>query len=244
MIELTQNWIDELDFLNNDKKIIDILDRKISLFKANFELNGDLDLFFELVYCLLTAQTKFVSAAKVVEELKYDEKFDTRFYKSSDSDFFNYLMPILRKNVIRFHNNKANNIVYARKSFLKNDQLILRDKLIELDGNFERRKWLIDNVLGFSYKESSHFLRNIGFGNNLAILDRHVLRTMHWLGVSHEIPETITSKVYLEYEKKLTDFSSFVGIPMERLDFLLFILSKRHIEKSEIDVFSLLEELK
>ena len=27
-----------------------------------------------------------------------------------------------------------------------------------------------------SYKEASHFLRNIGFGENIAILDRHILK--------------------------------------------------------------------
>ncbi|MDX9971262.1 MAG: DNA lyase [Candidatus Gracilibacteria bacterium] len=244
MTNLDQKWLDELDFLHRHEKIKEILDRKIALFRANFELNGDIDLFLELVYCLLTAQTKFISAASVVEELKYDESFEIRLFSSSDEDLFSFLMPILRKNIIRFHNNKAKNIVYARNLFIKNRKYLLREKLLSFDDNFEKRSWLIDNVLGLSYKEASHFLRNIGFGKDLAILDRHVLRTLKYIGLIDEVPEVLNKIVYLKNEEVLRDFSKFLGISMERLDFLLFALSKKSIEGENVSVFELIEGLK
>lgn len=244
MANFEQKWLDELEFLNRHERIKDILDKKIALFKANFEKNGEIDLFLELVYCLLTAQTKFVSAALVVDTLKYDEKFDIRLFKSSDAEFENYLALILRQHIIRFHNNKARNIVYSRNLFVKGDRIILREKLSGFKDLFEMRKWLIDNVMGLSYKEASHFLRNIGFGKEFAILDRHVLRTLNWLGIIEEIPDTLSPSVYLDFEKRLKNFSDFSGISMEKMDFLLFILSKKHIEKDEIDIFSVLEKLK
>lgn len=40
-----------------------------------------------------------------------------------------------------------------------------------------------------SYKEASHFLRNVGFGEDVAILDRHILRNLERLAVIDEIPK-------------------------------------------------------
>ena len=78
------------------------------------------------------------------------------------------------------------------------------------------------NVKGMGFKEASHFMRNIGIGNELAILDRHILKNMKLLGVIDEIPESITENVYLMLEKKLSEFSKSSRIPMEHLDFVLW----------------------
>ncbi len=73
-----------------------------------------------------------------------------------------------------------------------------------------------------SFKEASHFLRNVGFGDDLAILDRHILRNMEKLGVIKEIPKTITPKKYKEMEVKLRKYTKKVGIPMDHMDLLLW----------------------
>lgn len=54
-----------------------------------------------------------------------------------------------------------------------------------------------------SYKEASHFLRNVGFGEDVAILDRHILRNLERLAVIDEIPKTLSPKLYLEIEDRL-----------------------------------------
>ncbi len=72
------------------------------------------------------------------------------------------------------------------------------------------------------YKEASHFLRNIGLGEDLAILDRHILKNLALLGVIEEVPSSPTKRIYLEIEKKMTAFSGQAGIPMGELDLLLW----------------------
>jgi len=72
------------------------------------------------------------------------------------------------------------------------------------------------------YKEASHFLRNIGFGENLAILDRHILRNLHRLHVLNEIPKYLTAKKYLAIEGKMRQFADDVKIQMSHLDLLLW----------------------
>ena len=70
------------------------------------------------------------------------------------------------------------------------------------------------------YKESSHFLRNVGFGDDIAILDRHIMKNLVKYGVIEEIPKSLTDKKYLEIEEKMRKFASGVGIPMAHLDLL------------------------
>ena len=79
-------------------------------------------------------------------------------------------------------------------------------------------------------KEASHFLRNIGKGENLAILDRHVLKNLIRLQVI-DYPKTLSKRVYLEIEDKMKDFSNKVSIPLAHLDLLLWSLETGEVFK-------------
>ena len=77
-------------------------------------------------------------------------------------------------------------------------------------------------MLGLGYKEASHFLRNIGLGEDLAILDRHILKNLVLLGVIDEVPSSLSRKTYLDIERRMTEFSKRLGINMGQLDLLLW----------------------
>ena len=87
------------------------------------------------------------------------------------------------------------------------------------------------NIKGIGYKEASHFLRNIGFGAELAILDIHILRSLVKLGVIDEMPKTLTPKRYLAIEEKVKLFADKVKIPMARLDLVLWSAGTNKIFK-------------
>jgi len=80
----------------------------------------------------------------------------------------------------------------------------------------------VQNVKGIGYKEASHFLRNIGFEQNLAILDRHIVRNLQFVGVIKEIPGSLSKGRYFEIEKRMMEFSKAVQIPMSHLDLVLW----------------------
>jgi len=86
----------------------------------------------------------------------------------------------------------------------------------------EKRDWIVKNIKGMSYKEASHFLRNVGFGEDIAILDRHILKNLVKLEVIDELPKTLTPKLYLEIEEKMRNYCEFVKIPMDEMDLLLW----------------------
>lgn len=120
---------------------------------------------------------------------------------------------------VRFNERKAEYICLARKMFSSQS---LRATISGFGSSFAAREWLVKNVKGLGYKEASHFLRNIGLGEDLAILDRHILKNLKIMGVIDEVPASMSKKTYLDIEKKMIMFSKQVGIPMGHLDMLLW----------------------
>ena len=94
--------------------------------------------------------------------------------------------------------------------------------LSDLGDVFEKREWILKNIKGMGLKEANHVLRNLGFGENIAILDRHILRNLAELNVIDEVPKTITEKKYYEIEEKMREYSKYSGIKMDELDLVLW----------------------
>src|SRR3989338_10096894 len=84
-----------------------------------------------------------------------------------------------------------------------------------------KRNYLFENVKGLGMKESSHFLRNTGH-DNVAILDRHILRTMHEQGIIPEAPNHLSPSKYLEYELALDPIAAEAGLNHSLLDLYLW----------------------
>ena len=161
-------------------------------------------LFYELCFCILTPQSKAFNADYCIKELKKNN-FLNRDYNPK---------PILKKK-IRFHNNKTKYLIGAKSKF--NEFLKIKNTL----NNEQLREWLVKNIKGISYKEASHFLRNIGY-ENLAILDRHILRNLNKYKVIDSIPRSLSKKRYFEIESKFKEFSKKTNIPMDELDLLFW----------------------
>jgi N-glycosylase/DNA lyase len=65
-------------------------------------------------------------------------------------------------------------------------------------------------------------LRNIGFGEKISILDRHILKNLNLLGVTEEIPESLSRAKYVQIEKNMAEFAKKSNIPLSHLDLLLW----------------------
>ena len=189
----------------------DPVQKRLQEFKQILERDNH-DVFAELCFCLLTPQSSAKTCWAAVTRLK--EK--SLLLKGAPDE----LEPLL--NDVRFNESKAKYIVQAREQFSKNGDLQVKPHLRSFVNNYELREWLVENVNGLGYKEASHFLRNVGLGEEFAILDRHILRNLKDFGVLPEIPTSLTKKRYLEIEEKVRRFSRQIGIPMGELDLLLW----------------------
>ncbi len=192
------------------KKLYSSVKNEIILRLAEFRRtgkSGKAPIFRELCFCLLTPQSKAKVCWSAIEKIQRKNLL-----------FRGGRREILRNlSGVRFKNNKARYIVEVRKIFSE----VLRKLLSEKD-NKKIREWLVENVRGYGFKEASHFLRNIGRGKNLAILDRHILRNMFRLGLIDEIPKTISAGKYRKLEDRLTAFSRKIRIPLDQIDLLLW----------------------
>ena len=176
------------------------------------------DYFYELAYCLMTPQSSAVNADEAIVILK------SRDFLATGID----PEPILRtkEHYIRFHKNKARYLLGIRDS--------MDDVLAALSNGrsgSELREWLVKNVRGLGYKEATHFLRNIGKNEGLAILDRHILRNLRRYGVIRTIPKSLSKKQYLATEKRFQAFAEEIGIPLDELDLLFWSLETGEIRK-------------
>ena len=197
------------------------ISKRVQHYKNVFIKGNDEAIFAELAFCIFTPQSKALSCWKAINILN-DKKL---LFSASAQE--------ISKNInnVRFQNNKAKFLVQARQQFTHNGQLNIKKVLKSFDNPITLRKWIIDNIKGIGYKEAGHFLRNIGLGLDLAILDRHILRNLKFYNAIDEIPLTLTPKIYLDTEQKMIKFCNDIKIPMSHMDLLMWAMQTGGIFK-------------
>ncbi|MCI4458933.1 MAG: N-glycosylase/DNA lyase [Thermocrinis sp.] len=189
-------------------------------FKPFLDAEYKTDLFSELCFCLLTAN----SSASL--GIKAQMQIGTEGFKSLSLE---ELTEILSSLGHRFARQRAERIVRARENFHRTLELLksgsspqeLRDLLSDACSKYK--------VNGFGLKEASHFLRNIGY-KDVAIIDRHIFR---FLKEKKLIPDckTITKKIYLQSEKVLNEVAQRLGMSLAELDLYVFYLKTGKVLK-------------
>lgn len=189
------------------------IEKRLKEFKEIWEKGSNEDIHTELSFCILTPQSKAVNAWKAITTLRDNGLL----FNGSAEEMVEYL------NIVRFKNNKAKYLVALREQ-MKNEkgQIITKDFFSSISTVKARREWIVKNIKGMAYKEAGHFLRNVGFGKEIAILDRHILKNLVKLEVIGEVPKSLTPKLYLEIEERMKAYCEYVNIPMDSLDLLLW----------------------
>jgi N-glycosylase/DNA lyase len=210
---------------------------RLAEFKETWR-QGDLAIFKELCFCILTANTSAKMGITCIEAAGDD-------ILTADAEGI--------RNILcgryRFWKIRPNYIIHTR-SYLqeegalstaplaptrpfrppsptcgdgKDEGNLLKAKIKSLKDSQERRDFFADNpgIKGLGYKEASHFLRNIGF-EGYAILDIHVVRLLHELGVLPEAKRPANRKQYVFMEEKMREFSKEIKIGMDELDLALW----------------------
>jgi len=189
----------------------DILAR-LGEFQSVLAEYDDEEIFTELAFCILTPQSKARTCWDAIMKLK---KNDLLFHGTVEQT-----KPYL--NCARFKNKKAHYLVEARKLFMQNGKISIKSRISTFDSTSACRDWFVENIRGLGYKESSHFLRNIGLGENIAVLDRHILRNLAMIGIIENIPNSMSRIKYLEIERKMAEFAKQIHIPISHLDLLFW----------------------
>ena len=197
------------------------IEERLNEFSEVWENESEENLFSELAFCLLTPQSK----AKMCWDSICTLKEKKVLIYGSEEEVLDCLYGV------RFKYKKAKYIIEVRELFKASGKISVRKEIEKNNCPFETREWLVENVKGMGHKEASHFLRNIGKGKDLAILDRHILKNLKLIGVIEQIPDSINRTKYIELEQTMREFSKEVGIPLDHLDIVLWYKETKEIFK-------------
>jgi len=210
MIDMDQ-LIKKINQLKNSD-IKNIIDNRIKEFKSINKKSND-EIFKEMCFCMLTANYNAEKSIKIQNQI--GECFITDDKKTLEEK--------LKKYGHRFPSARAGYI---------HDSKRCKDKLTDVVNFHDKktlREWIVNNVKGLGYKESSHFLRNIGF-DDYAIIDFHIVDIL----VNNNIierPKTLTKNKYLEIEDKLREIAKKTDLTLAELDLYLWYMETGKILK-------------
>ena len=165
--------------------------------------HDDEKLFEEMTYCVFAANSSASMADSALKILK------PILWTASLED---YQKAVHKK--VRFYN--------VRSKYLYHN----REKIMELGGlkihlnektPHERRDFIRKHFKGFGLKESSHFLRNIGF-RGYCIVDKHVLNVMKDLDVLKTNVPPKNENEYFKIEDKIKKFAKENNYDVDELD--------------------------
>ncbi len=211
----------ECDIRKLYEQIRSAVEERLDSFRSVWERGDEGELLCELYFCLLTPAARARSAWQALNSMKEkglilceapgDVDQENRFHRIADE-----------LTLVRFRNNKARNVLEAERRFMTDGKPSIRSRLIGFSSAFEMREWLAGTVRGMGYKEASHFLRNIGKGSDIAILDRHILRNLIRFDIIEKMPDGLARKQYLRIEELMRGLSRKIGIPLHHLDLVLW----------------------
>lgn len=206
---------DLINSLENLKKseVSEIIQSRINEFSKIKEKNID-DIFIELCFCIMTANC---GAEKCIE---IHDLIGEDFLNLSESG----LIDKFKEYGYRFPNVRAKYIINARDYKEKvNEILFSSQERLTIRNN------LVKTFKGLGYKESSHFLRNIGF-SDYAIIDFHIVDLLERYNLI-EKPKTMTKSKYHEIEEVLMSLGEKVDLTMAELDLYLWYLETGKVLK-------------
>lgn len=189
------------------KDVKQVIDKKIKSF-SKIKNKSNKEIFKELSFCVLTANYNAKKAIEIQKKIKDGFLFLSLKDLSLKLKELGYRYPNLRAEYIVSNRKHLDSLKTVLKTF--KDKQALRD-------------WFAENIKGISYKEASHFLRNIGY-NDYAIIDFHIVDILIKNGYLKEKPKSLNRQKYLEIENILAEISKKVKLSQGELDFYLWYL--------------------
>lgn len=191
-----------------------IVNARIAQFKE-IGMSATEEWFSELCFCILTANSSARLGMKIQAEI------GTRGFLELPQGELEKRLRLLGH---RFSERRAEFIVQARR------YSDIKHKVRQFPDERQAREWIAERVKGLGYKEASHFLRNVGY-DNVAILDRHILRIMHEEELLPEVPSSLTRRRYLQLEQILEGLTRQVDLTLAKLDLYLWYMQTGEVLK-------------
>ncbi len=186
-------------------------------------------LFRELTACILGSQVTFEQALAASSRVQRVQVIEAVRARTRRSSLIHNVQNSLRggeglngSTSYRFWRTRSAFIVDTAFEIYGNRDGLL-PVLREVTNQQQARQSVAAMAMGIGPKQASLFLRNAGYGSELAILDSHVLRFMDYMGLC-ALPKSISSfKEYETIEGILAAYARGLGWGLQVLDQAIWI---------------------
>ncbi len=193
------------------------------------------DLLVELAACILGSRVSYETAVAAVQHLLSVGLLEPRHVVNDRSGHEERVIEALSQQFFPFNGNPNGQrypFPFARANHLcRSMEAIygcggsLREILINSKEPFVARLNLVSTLTGIGPKQASLFLRNIGYANNLAILDTHVLRYVAWNQIVSDKPTQLrTLESYRRVEEAFCLHAYELGFSVTHLDLAVWVV--------------------
>jgi len=201
--------------------------------KREWNLLEEDEIWYELCFCILSANVRYELASSTLKHLITKgilnvewikkEKRSANIIKNELSG--SHFLPLKKNGQLRkyrYPRKRATQIVKAAKTIYSGNRTI-KKILQESKSDIEARQFFVTKISGLGIKEASHFLRNIGYSNSLAIIDVHILSFLQrFCLVRLERKKTLTNRIYLTLERIMRNFAKFHNLVLSVLDLAIW----------------------
>ena len=195
------------------------------------------DIWKELCFCLLSGNVSYELTKSVINVLDCKGFLDYNWILNSTTST-NILFDVLNNSNFEPKKNNGDLRKYRypekrSKQIIKAAKIIYSDFTIKqiLSNNkseTDARNWFAKTIPGLGIKESSHFLRNIGFSNSLAIIDIHILTFLKKCNlIDFTSASSLTKNRYIIIEKILQNIAVYHNLDLSFLDLAIWHYMRR-----------------
>lgn len=129
----------------------------------------------------------------------------------------------------RFPRARAEGIARTAEQIYCSAAKSIRSILEESCDSRHARRSVVEASHGVGAKQASLFLRNIGYSNDVAILDSHILRYMRIVGITERTLTSVSGiGAYEQLESDLCSYADDLGFPVWCLDTAVWIVMRVH----------------
>lgn len=216
-------------------QVIDLHSKMADSFKQgrNWDEMSEGELWGELCLCILSSNVPYELAKSAFFHLREMSLLEPKWITQT-SNSVRIIAQELSKSIYlpkkkngqyrkyRFPNIRAKNIVGATETlYVKNFGLV---RILEKEkSEQETRCFLAKNISGVGLKEASHFLRNIGYSESLAIIDTHVIAFLEDIeALPQDTIRTVTPPIYMRLERILQELCISLNLNLSTFDMAIW----------------------
>lgn len=201
---------------------------------SNWITMSEQDLLLELVTAILGSQVSFEMAANAAFKVYENGLLSKKEIINKESSILAKKIEYVLKQPLydlRWNNNgrryrfptlRAHQIAKTMENIYRS-----HGSLIGILNNYslasKARVELVQTALGIGPKQASLFLRNVGYTDDLAVLDIHVLRYMGMRGMTNLKTSPSSLHAYEKTENRLLEHSSALGFTVGCLDQAIWV---------------------